>query len=214
MTSATSVNKENARLRIFKGRSDKKLGITPDMEIGHLYHYNNEREELSEFGKLIGLSPSWMQNRWEGLAHYDLWGAPLIKARKLFKVVTIEEVYQDMGRLGEEVEEYNKQIERGALADYRRDDLVLTNIGFVSFASKSKGRSRGRGKPRGKMRLRRVWKDIELYRVCGTGWHTEKCVRFDEQAREITKSRMSGDELMWWVKEHCDRRGGKNKGIC
>src|SRR4030042_753368 len=84
-------NKDNARLRVFRAIADANLGITPGMERGHLYHHLNDSDELALIGRMLGLNPLWMKNRGKGLAHYDLWGAPLERAKRLFKIVTGEE---------------------------------------------------------------------------------------------------------------------------
>lgn len=203
MTTATSVKKENARLNIFKGVVNKEKGINPNMEVGHLYHCKNDVDELAALGALIGLNPNWMQNKMNGLAHYDLWGVPLKKAKMMFRIVTHEEIIEDLTRIGESVKKELDSLKLSVLTEYRDNDFIIKNIGYVSFASKSKGRGR----------LRKGLKEVELYRYSGGGWHIEGKSKFDEIASEITSGRVDGDALMWWVKEHCDHKGGKNKGI-
>ena len=213
----TAVNKENARLRIFKGVINKKQGITPDMEVGHLYHYKNDIDELAYLGALIGLNPQWIQNRLTGLAHFDLWGSPLAKARKLFKIVAKDEAEADILRFAAQVDEARNEIRREVKAEFERGHPVLQTIGYVHFASRSKGRSKGKGRKRllpGKFYPRRVWKDVELYRYCGSGFRTEKHFPFDTIVTEVTENYAGvaddGDSLKMYIKENCNPRGGKD----
>lgn len=207
MVTENRVDKSSARLFIRKGYENKKLGITPDMEVGFLYHYKNDLDELGEIGKCLWLSPSWIQARLKGLAHYELWGAPLKEARKLFRVVTREELHQDYDRLLLEYKEAMEEIEQ----EVKLEDLIVTNLGHVSFVSKSKGRGR----------RRRNWKEVELFRFAGGDrkgeWHTPRHARLDEMTeimnKQMLESPISGDDLMWWAKQHCNRNGGKQKGI-
>jgi hypothetical protein len=212
VTTAT-VNRGNARLRIYKGITNAKLGITPDVEVARLYQCENNIEELMALGQLVGLSPSWIQNRRKGVAYFDLWGTPLKNAKKLFKVVTREEASQDIARIEAAYERDIANIKKEVAAEYRNTASILKNVGFASFFSKSKGR-RKEGKHKGEQRPRKIWKDIELYRYCGGGWHTEKKFPFDEIVTEASGGLLDdADGFLWWVKEHCDRKGGKSKSF-
>lgn len=85
------------RLHLFSGFENKMLGITPDMELGHLYDWRNDILVLKKLGKEVGMKSNWMQvddatNFW----HFDLWGKPLEKARQLFRIVGDLEFANDL----------------------------------------------------------------------------------------------------------------------
>lgn len=88
------------KLHLFSGFENPILGITPDMEIGHLYDDQNDQRALIIAAIELGLASSYMQGAGTGLIHFDLWGNPLIKAKKkLYKIVTGVEMAEDMERL-------------------------------------------------------------------------------------------------------------------
>lgn len=81
------------KLHLFTGFENQKLHITSDMELGHLYSTTN-RGELIGAAKSLGLSANYIQ---EGdLVHFDIWGKPLIAAKKMFHVVSDLELATDM----------------------------------------------------------------------------------------------------------------------
>jgi len=110
---------------------------------------------------------------------------------------------------------YFEDAKREVDLESKEQDLIRTNLGYVSFVSKSKGRGR----------RRRNWKEVELFRFAGGDmrmglhyrWHTANKARFHEMTeimnKEMADSPISGDDLMWYAKAHCDRNGGKQHGI-
>jgi hypothetical protein len=83
------------KLHLFTGFDNPALGITPDMELGHLYDDQNDQRALITAASELGLSSGYMQVG-TGLIHFDLWGKPLIKAKNLHKIVTDLELAEDM----------------------------------------------------------------------------------------------------------------------
>jgi len=83
------------KLHLFGGFENKALGITPDMELGHLYEDTNSLAILAYAAEKVGLKSSYQQET-GGLVHFDLWGKPLERAKQMFAIVSDEELYQDM----------------------------------------------------------------------------------------------------------------------
>ena len=83
------------KLHLFSGFENKELGITRGMEIGHLYEDTNSFAILTYAVDKIGIKEGWVQNN-DGFIHFDLWGAPLEKAKRIFNVVSDEELAKDM----------------------------------------------------------------------------------------------------------------------
>lgn len=88
------------RLHLFGGFENKKLGITPDMELGHLYDEWNDIPTLYNEGRRVGMKPQWLQES-DGFYHYDLWGKPLEKAKELFPIVSDLQLADDLKRFKE-----------------------------------------------------------------------------------------------------------------
>lgn len=87
------------KLHLFSGFENPSLGTTPDMELGHLYDDQNDQRALIKAASQLGLASGYMQGAGTGFIHFDLWGNPLIKAKKLYKIVTDQELAGDMERL-------------------------------------------------------------------------------------------------------------------
>jgi hypothetical protein len=88
------------KLHLFSGFENKKLGITKDTKLGHLYSDTQDKDELIKAGTLVGTSTDWLQTpELTGLLHFDLWGTPLRKARRLFPIVSDEQLVYDMERI-------------------------------------------------------------------------------------------------------------------
>lgn len=89
------------KLHLFSGFENKELGITPDMELGHLYEDTNNWIILSYAAERIGVKQSWIQPQEKtGLLHFDLWGNRLKWAKQHFLIVDDIEFAADMQRLG------------------------------------------------------------------------------------------------------------------
>lgn len=86
------------KLHLFSGFENKRLGITPDMELGHLYSDTGDRGELCEAAASVGLYTGTIQEK-EGLVHFDLWGQPLARAIERFPLATDAELYEDMKKI-------------------------------------------------------------------------------------------------------------------
>jgi len=86
------------RLHLFSGFENKKLGITLDMELGHLYDWRGDIVVLEREATRVGMKPHWLQET-DGFWHFDLWGKPLAKAKELFQIVDDTEFAQDVERL-------------------------------------------------------------------------------------------------------------------
>ncbi len=88
------------KLHVFKGFENRRLGITSDTELGHLYDDQNDQVALIQ---AVNSIMNWPTNGYlQGmgtLIHYDLWGIPLAEAKKLFKVVDRRELAEDIKRL-------------------------------------------------------------------------------------------------------------------
>jgi hypothetical protein len=93
----------------------------------------------------------------------------------------------------EDVDEW----ERRALEEAKAGDVVVKNIGYKSFIS----RTWGKGRPR------RKWAEIELIRY-QTGWHLPHKAKLDEMAQEVTGGHMGDDELLWHIRENCHGKAG------
>ena len=76
------------KLHLFSGFEKRSLGITPDMELGHLYDDGNSRIRLSHAAARVGVGRRRAQTSKTGLVHYDLWGPPLARAKTLFPIVS------------------------------------------------------------------------------------------------------------------------------
>lgn len=87
------------KVHLFSGFEDPRLGITPDMELGHLYDDDNDLRVLVQAATQLGLASGYLQGVGTGLIHFDLWGKPLVKAKGLYPKVTDQELAEDMKRL-------------------------------------------------------------------------------------------------------------------
>lgn len=88
------------KLHLFSGFENKKLGITPETALGHLYSDMEQVAELKYAGARVGMKDKWLQNKDDtGIWHFDLWGKPLEKAKRLFPIVTDFEFVADVLRL-------------------------------------------------------------------------------------------------------------------
>lgn len=222
MTTATKLNKGNIRVYIRKGYSDKRYGITPNMEVGFIYHVDNKVEELEEVSWLIGINQGWIQDKVVGMAYYLVWGGPLKSARKLFKCVARDEVVKDNGRIIDSIRDELKTIEAEVKKEWLKNEPIINDIGYVHFFSRSKGRRFIKSKNVWVRRPRTVWREIDLFRYCGGGWHIEKKFPFDEIVDEVTEGRADllppgplgvdggkyADDLVEYVKAHCNKKGG------
>lgn len=82
------------KLHLFTGFENKDLGITPDMEVGHLYSDDDNKGELVDAAVGCGLNSGYIQSA--SLVHFDLWGKPLERAKKRFRIVSDLELSVDM----------------------------------------------------------------------------------------------------------------------
>lgn len=90
------------RLHLFSGFENKKLGITPDTELGHLYDWHNEVLVLKRLGQDVGVKSSWIQcDEATGFWHFDLWGSRLEKAKRIFRIVSDQEFANDLTLIAE-----------------------------------------------------------------------------------------------------------------
>lgn len=87
------------KLHLFSGFENRKLGITPDTQLGHLYSDNNNPEEVMEAGERLGVRMGWLQSSITGTWHFDLWGHFLADAKQCFPAVSDEEFAKDMEML-------------------------------------------------------------------------------------------------------------------
>ncbi len=87
------------KLHLFSGFEKQSLGITADMALGHLYDDGNSLLRLAQATAEIGVGRRRAQMSKTGLVHYDLWGPPLVRAKRLFPVVSRRELGTDMRRL-------------------------------------------------------------------------------------------------------------------
>lgn len=85
------------KLHLFGGFENKPLGITCNMELGHLYSDIGDRKELIDAGIKVGIKERWLQGI--NLIHYDLWGKPLERAKAIFPLVTDIEFGEDLRML-------------------------------------------------------------------------------------------------------------------
>lgn len=86
------------KLHLFSGFENRRLGISSDMEQGHLYSDAGDYIELREAAVFrLGLKEEYMHN--PGFAHFDLWGGPLKRAKRLFSVVNDLQLAEDMKAL-------------------------------------------------------------------------------------------------------------------
>jgi hypothetical protein len=87
------------KVHIFSGFENPKLGITKDTELEHLYS-TRDSSELIQAALDLGLKEVYVQrDRDTDFVHFDLWGAPLRKAREIHKTVNDKEFYTDLGLL-------------------------------------------------------------------------------------------------------------------
>lgn len=86
------------KLHLFGGFENKELGITSNMELGHLYEDTNSIAILAYAGEKVGIKQGWLQNS-DGFFHFDLWGSPLQRAKQLFQVASDLELASDMKRM-------------------------------------------------------------------------------------------------------------------
>jgi hypothetical protein len=87
------------KLHLFSGFEKRSLGITRDMELGHLYEDTNSCTPLRDAAETLGVSAKRAQTSKTGLVHFDLWGEPLETAKKLFPIVSGRELARDIQRL-------------------------------------------------------------------------------------------------------------------
>lgn len=66
-------------------------------ETGHLYSDTGNYVELKAAALLVGLREPYFQKA--KLPHYDLWGRPLILAKKMYNIVGNREFVADLRRL-------------------------------------------------------------------------------------------------------------------
>jgi len=104
----------------------------------------------------------------------------------------------------EEMEEYYRQQEEEVRLEMLRDSPVYQECGYVSFVSKSKGR-----KKNGERRLRRNWKEVELFRR-SSGWHLTHNFPFDEHASELL-GHDDAEELEEQMRQVCSPTGGEGR---
>lgn len=86
------------KIHLFSGFENKRLKISRETPLGHLYSDYNV-DELLDAAKLVGVNPDYIQNS-RGFRHFDLWGKPLVKARMFFPRATNRDIYRDMQRVG------------------------------------------------------------------------------------------------------------------
>ena len=87
------------KLHLFSGFEKHSLGITPEIELGHLYDDINSHANLADAAQRLGVNTRRTQTSRAGLVHFDLWGKPLVRAKKLFPLVSGRELARDMQRL-------------------------------------------------------------------------------------------------------------------
>jgi hypothetical protein len=95
------------KLHLFTGFENEALGITADMELGHLYEDTNSIAILAYAAEKVGLKASYKQDS-DGLFHFDLWGKPLERAKRMFPVISDQTLHQDMIRIKREAK-YEKE---------------------------------------------------------------------------------------------------------
>ena len=86
------------KLHLFSGFENRELGITPDMELGHLYEDTNSFAILAYAADKVGLKEQYAQNS-DGFIHFDLWGKPLERAKRMFKIVSDLELAKDISHI-------------------------------------------------------------------------------------------------------------------
>jgi hypothetical protein len=196
---------------VARGVNNKRLGITPDTEIGYLYETENKHEALKDAAMKVGLNPNWMRAEdtpfnQTGFICYLTFRSPLSKARKLFPVVEKAEFKQDYERIVAENQEVMAKITTEVKTEARKLDDIIQNVGFKEFFSRSKGRGR----------KRRNWADVKLYRyayhIKGRGWHTLKKFPYDEYKDEVAwgvdGGRMDAEEFLAYIERQCNEKGG------
>jgi hypothetical protein len=87
------------KLHLFSGFSNPQRGITADMELGHLYSDVEDREELLEAGRQLGMAARWIQGSHTGMLHFDLWHGPLQRAKGMYQIVDDEEFSADLEKV-------------------------------------------------------------------------------------------------------------------
>lgn len=105
----------------------------------------------------------------------------------------------------EELEEYYRQQEEEVKQEILRDSPVYQECGYVSFVSKSKGRRKN-----GTQRLRRNWKEVDLFRR-SRGWHLEHNFPFDEEVSELLGDHTGAEELREQMMDICRPNGGTGR---
>ncbi|MFC1919534.1 hypothetical protein ACFLWX_01930, partial [Chloroflexota bacterium] len=61
------------KLHLFRGFENRRLGITPEMELGHLYSNTGDLAELREAARQLSLNAAWLQRKSDtGFVHYDI----------------------------------------------------------------------------------------------------------------------------------------------
>ena len=87
------------KLHLFSGFENRQRGITPDMELGHLYSDTEDRQELLAAGRQLGLDFKWIQKSRTGIEHFDIWRGPLQRAKGMYQVVDDDEFDADLEKL-------------------------------------------------------------------------------------------------------------------
>ena len=87
------------KLHLFSGFEKRSLGITSDMALGHLYDDGNSLLRLAHAAARIGVGRRRAQMSKAGLVHYDLWGPPLVRAKRLLSIVSRRELASDIRRI-------------------------------------------------------------------------------------------------------------------
>jgi len=86
------------KLHLFSGYVNRALGISKEMELGHLYDDGNDFRCLMDAGKGLGMDRGWIQKK-SGFYHFDVWGVALEKAKQLFPIVSDTELATDMASI-------------------------------------------------------------------------------------------------------------------
>lgn len=69
------------------------------MELGHLYDDREDQRALIIAAINLGLASRYMQGAETGVIHFDLWGKPLLKAKKIYLTVTDEQFAEDIKKV-------------------------------------------------------------------------------------------------------------------
>ncbi len=85
-------------------------------------------------------------------------------------------------------------------AELMASDVVVRNVGYRSFVSRSKGWRNGQ------RRVRERLKQVELIRY-QSGWHYPRRSKLDEVGTEI-ECHMGDDDLLWYIRRNCGTGAG------